>query len=256
MILTEKQRDAADRVIAEESMRRNHLVMALSGSHTYGFPSPDSDLDLKAVHIEDTARVLSMLPPKTTVNRLEKLGDVEIDYTSNEIQAVLAGIIAGNGNYAERILGKILLLSSTENDELIPLVRGALSKRLHRHYSGFAANQMKEVEEKESVLAKKVLYVLRTTLTGTHVLLTGELITDLNDLIDKYGFPDARELIAAKTKGEKIPLEPLVLLRWRKALHRTFDLLEQSLARSVLPDEAPNRAELENWLIELRRKRF
>lgn len=38
------------RVLDEESLRRRHIVIALSGAHAYGFPSPDSDYDLKSVH--------------------------------------------------------------------------------------------------------------------------------------------------------------------------------------------------------------
>ena len=30
------------------------MVVLLSGAHAYGFPSPDSDLDLKAIHLADT----------------------------------------------------------------------------------------------------------------------------------------------------------------------------------------------------------
>ncbi len=47
--LTEHQREVAAEVLAHESTRRNHVVIALSGAHAYGFPSPDSDLDLKCV---------------------------------------------------------------------------------------------------------------------------------------------------------------------------------------------------------------
>src|SRR5690606_22403890 len=49
-LLAAHPRAVADRVLDEESARRRHLVIALSGAHAYGFPSPDSDLDLKAVH--------------------------------------------------------------------------------------------------------------------------------------------------------------------------------------------------------------
>lgn len=46
----------ADAVLAEEEGKRRHLVVALSGAHAYGFPSPDSDLDLKAIHLAPRVR--------------------------------------------------------------------------------------------------------------------------------------------------------------------------------------------------------
>jgi hypothetical protein len=39
----------------------------LSGAHAYGFPSPDSDLDLKAIHVAKTADLLGFdVPPVRT----------------------------------------------------------------------------------------------------------------------------------------------------------------------------------------------
>ncbi|MFY1825632.1 nucleotidyltransferase domain-containing protein, partial [Myxococcus fulvus] len=39
--LTEHEKTVADRVLDEESARREHLVVSLTGAHAYGFPSPD-----------------------------------------------------------------------------------------------------------------------------------------------------------------------------------------------------------------------
>ena len=108
-VLGEPQREVAAEVVAHEGLARRHLVVYLSGSHSYGFPSPDSDLDIKAVHTEATGRLLGLSPPPPTASRLEVVRGVEIDYTSNEIGAVLAGVLSGNGNYIERLLGELVL---------------------------------------------------------------------------------------------------------------------------------------------------
>lgn len=55
-VLDPKQRAVADRVLDQESAARRHLVASLSGGHAYGFPSPDSDLDLKAPRARTTER--------------------------------------------------------------------------------------------------------------------------------------------------------------------------------------------------------
>lgn len=62
-VLDPRQRAAADRLLNEESAHRRHLVVSLSGAHAYGFPSPDSDLDLKAVHIAPTEALLGPTSP-------------------------------------------------------------------------------------------------------------------------------------------------------------------------------------------------
>src|SRR4051794_36384173 len=102
-VLTPHQQQVAARVLDEESARRDHLVISLSGAHAYGFPSPDSDLDLKAIHIAPTRALLGLHREDAPTDRLEVLEGVEVDYTSNELQGVLVGVLGGNGNYLERI---------------------------------------------------------------------------------------------------------------------------------------------------------
>ncbi len=57
--LSDAQLAVMTRVLDEEETRREHVVVYLSGAHAYGFPSPDSDLDLKAIHVAKTADLLA-----------------------------------------------------------------------------------------------------------------------------------------------------------------------------------------------------
>jgi predicted nucleotidyltransferase len=253
-VLDPTQRAAAARLLDEESAARQHVVVSLSGAHAYGFPSPDSDLDLKAIHIAPTERLLGLSPPpQSAPDRIEVLDGVEVDYSSNEIQPALVGILQGNGNFIERVLSRFVLRSSPEHDSLREIVKRSLSRRVHRHYRGFATGQLREWEKDGCRSAKKLLYVLRTTLTGTHALLTGEIETDVTLLLDAHGFGAARELVEAKRRGEKSELPPDVAERWKGTVGRAFDLLDSALSGSVLPEEPPNFAEMETWLISARR---
>ena len=74
--------DVMMRVVAEEGAAREHVVVYLSGAHAYGFPSPDSDLDLKAIHVAPTAALLGLASPAPTHDRMGFVSGVEIDYTS------------------------------------------------------------------------------------------------------------------------------------------------------------------------------
>ncbi len=248
-VLGDRQREVADQVIAHEGAARRHLVVYLSGSHSYGFPSPDSDLDLKAAHTEATGRLLGLAARAPSASRLEVIRGVEIDYTSNEIGAVLAGILSGNGNYLERLIGDFVLYQEPELADLRPLVRRALSRRFHAHYRGFALQQRSALEAAAAPTAKQLLYVLRTTLTGAHLMATGELVTDVRLLLDDHGFAEARELIDMKRAGERSSLEPAVAARWRLRLDPLFELLDGARERSVLPEKPANAAELDAWLV-------
>jgi predicted nucleotidyltransferase len=255
-VLTNIQSAVAERVLDEEARVRDHLVVSLSGAHAYGFPSPDSDLDLKAIHVERTARLVGLSTPALHASRLEVIDGVEIDYSSNELGGVLSGIVLGNGNYVERILGALSVRSSREHEELRPLVARSLSKRIYRHYNGFARGQLAEFDAAAEPTAKKLLYVLRTALTGIHVLASGKIVTDVTLLLDDHGFGEARELVAQKRAGERVVLEAPLRARWRSEVERALALLDESLAKSPLPDEAPNRDEIEAWLLQTRRRRW
>jgi hypothetical protein len=257
-VLPAAQAAVVRRVLDEEGAAREHLVVLLSGAHAYGFASPDSDFDLKAVHVTNTAQLVGLEPVPPPRDRMEVIEGVEIDYTSNEIGPVLAGIIGGNGNYLERILGAPALVETSELDALRPLARAALSRRVFRHYAGFANSQRKATEDEAGTTAKRVLYVLRTALTGTHLLRTRELVTDVTALLDDYGFGAAHELVAIKRAGERTKLAPADVARFRADIERAMAGLEEARERSVLPESPPAAAiaDLSRWLIALRRARF
>ena len=252
--LTAHARAMMERALAEESAKRSHLVVSLSGAHAYGFPSPDSDLDLKAIHVERTDRLLGLGNATLHADRMEVLEGVEIDYTSNELRPVLLGVLHGNGNYIERILGRTPVLQAPDLEGLKQLASRALSRRLGSHYLGFAQGQ-REAFTRDTT-AKKLLYVLRTALTGTHALRTGEIVTDLRDLCDPYGFGSARDIIVAKRRGELVKLDSGDTAPWLAEADRAIATLRAAISESVLPPEAPEDASraLEDWLLQVRRR--
>lgn len=255
---TAHQSVVVSKVLAEESAKRAHLVVSLSGAHAYGFPSPDSDFDLKAIHMVPTRELLGLGSEPKPAERLEVIEGVEVDYSSNELQHVLKGVLHGNGNYIERILGHLQLQVDEELQSLKPLVKASLSRNVYRHYSGFARQQLKEWEKTSFKVAKKLLYVVRTTMTGLHVLSTGEVVTDVTMLINDYGLIGISDLIEQKRLGEMSELPEPLAAEWRGRVDGFFQRLDAALEKSPLPSEpAPSVvADLERWLLELRRKRF
>jgi predicted nucleotidyltransferase len=253
-VLTDPQKRVMAHVLQEEEARREHVVVYLSGAHAYGFPSPDSDLDLKAIHVAKTVDLLGFEVPAPTVDRAEIIDGVEIDYTSNELAHALSGVLGGNGNFLERVLGRMVPYASPLLAELRPVVRRALSRRVHRHYRGFAQNQLRFLEREPSV--KKLLYVLRTTLTGIHLLETGELEPDLTRVMDRYGLRDAASLVERKRAGERVGLDTALLEEWRPRVGGLFERLDQAREKSSLPEVPANEGEVREWLLTVRRTRL
>src|SRR4051812_44378414 len=251
-VLTPHQTTLARAFLAERERERHHLVVYLSGAHAYGFPSPDSDLDLKCVHIAPTGELVGLNPPEDPPGRIDIVDGVELDYGSNELAPVLRGIIKGNGNYLERILGELVLggdaaLLAQAREVVTPL----LSRRVGRHYGGFATSQLRLFDEKPS--AKRALYVLRTAATGRQLLAHGNVVTDVANL-GEYLPRELPELIAIKQRGEKQELEPAHAREGRARLVAAIDAIDGAWPTSVLPAEPPPEAiaAVDEWLRSVR----
>ena len=154
------------------------------------------------------------------------------------------------------MLGEHILHSSPEHIRLKELVPKVLSKRVYHHYRGFAHSQRLAFEKAEQRSAKKLLYTLRTALTGAHLLRSGELRVDLNSIADEYGYADAKELIEAKKEGEKTILAEDTRTEWMSRFHSLFAELEAAHSESNLPEKPACVDELEEFLIDVRRADF
>ncbi len=115
-------------------------------------------------------------------------------------------------------------------------------------------NQLRFLEQEPT--AKKLLYVLRTTTTGIHLLTTGELETDLARLTSPYDLEEARALIERKRAGERVGVEQHILDAWRPRVERLFLRLDEARDASPLPEEPANEPEARDWLLAVRRARF
>ena len=80
------------------------MLCAVSGAHVYGFPSPDSDLDLKGIHLAPTRELLGLRPDLAVHDLTALHRGVECDLTTNEAGSALSLLLNGNGNMLERIL--------------------------------------------------------------------------------------------------------------------------------------------------------
>jgi uncharacterized protein len=254
--LSAKQAEIARAYLADREREREHLVIYLSGAHAYGFPSPDSDLDLKCVHVAPTHQLVGLAPPDDPPDRIDIVDGVELDYGSNELAPVLRGAIKGNGNFLERILGELVLggdagLLAEARRVAAPL----LSRRVARHYGGFATSQLRAFDARPS--AKRALYVLRTAATGRHALAHGEIVTDVARL-RAYVPAEIDELLAIKQRGERQELEPEHAALWRTRLAGAVDAIDAACSSSILPVEPAASAidDLDAWLREVRRSHW
>lgn len=60
------------------------LFVTISGAHLYGFPSPDSDYDLRGVHLLPLREVVGLEARQETIEVSEVVEGLEVDLVTHE----------------------------------------------------------------------------------------------------------------------------------------------------------------------------
>lgn len=237
--------------------RYSHLdlvVCSLVGSHSYGFPSCDSDFDLKAIHLALADELLGLDEPRATEQFLGEVDGLEMDFTSHEARGAVSRLLRGDGNVLERILSPYLIAPVDPDrrlQELRALARANLSRRYFRHYGGFFRGMVQLYEKERTGKIKTLLYMFRVALTGVHLLREQQLVADLKLLLEIYPHDPVRELFALKEQAELATIDDdRPYLELVPALARE---LEQAHDLSPLPEEPSDRPALDDWLRRWRR---
>jgi uncharacterized protein len=225
------------------------LTVAVTGAHLYGFPSPNSDLDLKGIHLAPSRELLGLHGSTAPHDHTEVFRDVECDLTTNEAADALRLLVNGNGNMLERILSPLQLFPSSDLIELQELALGSLSRRCAKHYGGFLKGMRRELTNEPSV--KGLLYAYRVALTGIHVLRSGEVEPNVTVLAPSFGLGSPLdELVARKRAGDEHASIPRDLVAAHDPIldRLTQQLIEVEATSNLAPD-ATNIDAINNWLV-------
>ncbi len=79
------------------------MFVTISGAHLYGFPSPDSDYDLRGVHILPVEQVVGLNELEETVEVSEMHGDLQIDLVTHDVRKYFEMMLKRNGYVLEQI---------------------------------------------------------------------------------------------------------------------------------------------------------
>ncbi len=104
------------------------LFATVSGAHLYGFPSPDSDWDLRGVHVLPAREVVGLLPVEETVQATTNQG-VEVDLVTHDLRKFLALLLRPNGYVLEQLFSPLVVHTTPEHAELTALAPACLTRR-------------------------------------------------------------------------------------------------------------------------------
>jgi predicted nucleotidyltransferase len=228
------------------------LFVTVSGADLYGFPSPDSDVDLRGSHLLPLRDVLGLMSVNETREISGIHAGIEVDLVSHDAGKYLGLLTKNNGYILEQIFSPLVVMGQEFLDELRPLASRRITRHHYHHYRGFYGTQRKLLEKEESKKAKSLLYAYRVLLTGIHLLRTGEIEANLVRLNEEFRLPWIPDLIASKTAEKIAP----TALDWAFHAERLDELerqLDQAFADSKLP-ESCDKSKVSEFLVDLRLK--
>lgn len=229
------------------------LFVTLSGAHLYGFPSPDSDYDLRGVHILPVREVAGLYDPRETIEVSAVRNGLELDLVTHDVKKFFGLLLKKNGYVLEQLYSPLILHTTPEHAELQQIARGCITRHHSHHYFGFAETQWQLFEKEQPRRVKPLLYVYRVLLTGLHLMRTGELEANLRTLNQQFKLPYLDELIARKLAGpEQGSLADADLAFHAAEFARLKNLLEEAFRQSTLPDRPTAQPALNDLLIRLR----
>ena len=229
------------------------LVFAtVSGAHLYGFPSPDSDWDLRGVHVLPVQEVIGLEPLEETIELVHD-EQIELDLVTHDIRKFITLMLRPNGYVLEQLLSPIIVHSTQEHEELKSLTPACITRHHAHHYLGFAENQWKLFRKEKTPQVKPLLYTFRVLLTGIHLMRSGQIEANLLHLNAIYDIPFIPELIDRKLHGaERQTLQASELLSYEKEYVSLRERLVMEQAETSLQELPTAREALNDLLVRIR----
>jgi len=230
------------------------LVFAtVSGAHLYGFPSPDSDYDLRGIHVLPVREVVGLKPGQETITETGVHDGVEIDLVTHDVKKFFGLMLRKNGYVMEQVFSPLVVHTPPYHEELKSIARTCLTRHHAHHYLGFAATQWKLFQKETPPHVKPLLYVYRVLLTGIYLMRTGEVEANLVRLNEEASLPYIAEFIERKKAGpEKGRLTQTDLSFHEQEYERLCHELEAASEASHLPETPSGVAALNDLLVRIR----
>lgn len=215
------------------------VFATVSGAHLYGFPSRDSDVDLRGVHLLPAQQVVGLRTGPQMLDRSWVHDEVEMDLVTHDLAKFARLLLRRNGYVLEQLLSPLVVTTSPAHEQMIALAPACLTRHHAHHYLGFARTQYELFRRTDEL--KPLLYTVRVLLTGIHLMRTGLVQAHLPTLI--AGLPEAPrwvdDAMHHKANAEHTGNRGLVPAKQVDADHdRLVSVLEGERDRSSLP-EAP-----------------
>ncbi len=229
------------------------LFVTISGAHLYGFPSPDSDYDLRGVHILPVREVIGLNTPQETIEISTIRDGLEIDLVTHDLKKFFNLLLKKNGYVLEQLYSPLIVQTNPEHEELKTIARDCITRHHAHHYFGFAETQWKLFHKERPRRVKPLLYVYRVLLTGIHLMQAGKINANLVELNTQFRLPYIDDLVQRKLAGPELATLPDADLTFHESEYeRLRGQLQLAFEATQLPETPSAQPALNNLLLRLR----
>jgi uncharacterized protein len=177
------------------------LFATISGAHLYGFPSPDSDVDMRGAHILPLEAMVGLDTKDETLEDTRVIEGLEMDIVSHDVRKFFGLLLKKNGYVLEQLYSPLIVQTSPQHEELKSICRRCVTRNHSHHYLGFVQTQWNLFTKESPRRVKPLLYVYRVLLTGIWMMRTGEVESNLLTLNESFKLSFIDDLVAQKTGG-------------------------------------------------------
>src|SRR6516162_2448020 len=113
------------------------IFATISGAHLYGFPSPDSDFDLRGCHVLPVEEAVGLDPGRETIESSRHEQGVEIDLVTHDARKFFGLLLKKNGYVLEQLYSPLVVHTTPDHEELKSIARSCITRHHSHHYLGF-----------------------------------------------------------------------------------------------------------------------
>lgn len=242
-----------DEITAElDTVDADICFAVVSGAHLYGFPSRDSDVDVRGAYVARVEDVVGLGDRPETIDRATLRDGTEVDLSLHEVEKFIELLLGRNAVALEQVFSPLIVHSGDAHDELKAIAADCITRHHAHHYLGFARSRREAFGESGDL--KALLYAYRALLSGLHLMESGRIEANLDRLASLHDLPELLDLTRRKREGAEQMPAPETELADPDTFAAWAARLEEAYEESDLPEATPRevRRRASDLLVHLR----
>lgn len=234
------------------------VFATVCGAHLAGLSSADSTYEIRGSHILPVKQVLGLEINDEAIELRQEAEGIQVEVVTQDIKKFFSLMLKDNGFVLEQIYSPLVVHTSPEHEELKEIAKHCLTRIHCYHYLGYADSQWLALSQEingiqEQPNIKNLLSIYRLLLTGTYLMQTGEVETNISKLNQNFVLTYIDEMIE-RTRNTKNS-QTLEANEWefhKVEYERLRDVLEDSADATTLPETATGHDALNDLLKRIR----